>query len=45
MPLNSADEPIRSISLASWLTSDWIAVRSAFESEPFLNWTASSRTR
>ena len=45
MPLNSALEPMRSISDASWLTSVWIALRSLSLSEPFLNWTASSRTR
>ena len=27
MPLNAAEEPMRSISEPSWLTSDWIAVR------------------
>ena len=43
MLLNSESAPIRSISDASWFTSDWMAAWSAVESDPFLNWTASSR--
>ena len=45
MPLNSESVPIRSISDARWLISDWIADRSSVDIEPFLNCTASSRTR
>ena len=44
-PLNWTCAPIRLISSCSWLTSDWIAVRSSVDSVPFLYWTASSRTR
>ena len=36
---------MRSISEASWLISDWMAVWSCEDSVPFLYWTASSRTR
>src|SRR3954451_23399803 len=45
MPLNFVVVPMRSISEASWLTSDWIAVWLVLLSVPFLYWTASSRTR
>src|SRR3954451_3811877 len=45
MPLNWVVVPMRSISLASWLTSDWMADWLDALSVPFLNWTASSRTR
>ena len=45
MPLNSAAAPMRSISEASWLTSVWMAACAEALSEPFLYWTASSRTR
>src|SRR5262245_9407336 len=45
MPLNDAALPMRSISDASWLTSLWIAALPVSDSEPFLYWTASSRTR
>src|SRR4051812_19822533 len=45
MPLNLVVVPMRLISLASWLTSDWTAVWSVELSVPFLYWTASSRTR
>src|SRR3954468_6118113 len=45
MPLNFVVVPMRSISEASWLTSDWIAVLLVALSVPLLYWTASSRTR
>src|SRR3954454_14224759 len=45
MPLNFVELPMRSISEASWNPSDWMADWLAALSEPFLNWTASSRTR
>src|SRR2546423_14269446 len=45
MPLNWVVVPMRSISDASWATSDWMADWLPALSVPFLNWTASSRTR
>src|SRR3954452_4311362 len=42
---NCVVEPMRSISDASWATSDWMADWLPALSVPFLNWTASSRTR
>ena len=45
MPLNWAEVPMRWISQASWVISDWMAVWSCVESVPFLYSTASSRTR
>src|SRR3954447_11015684 len=45
MPLNLVVVPMRSISEASWLTSDWIADWLVELSVPFLYCTASSRTR
>src|SRR3954468_6048585 len=45
MPLNCVVVPMRSISEANWATSDWMADWLVALSVPFLNWTASSRTR
>src|SRR5215212_10614813 len=45
MPLNCVVEPMRSISQASCRTSDWMADWLVALSVPFLNCTASSRTR
>ena len=45
MPLNFVSEPMREISVPSWVTSFSIDVLSLADRVPFLYWTASSRTR